>query len=96
MTWYLKLKTSSKIHINAFLEDFLTMDLLIFNNGFILLMGRGGSIILKDIVPPSLDDSQTAPVTIFCLGWGGGYQGANNKDLSHAVCNTSRPTLFCK
>lgn len=40
VTWYFKLKTAFKIHINSFLEDFLTMDLLIFNNGFILLMGK--------------------------------------------------------
>lgn len=40
VTWYFKLKTGFKIHINSFLEDFLTMDLLIFNNRFILLMGK--------------------------------------------------------
>lgn len=51
---------------------------------------------MKNILPPSLDHSETAPVAIFCLGWGGGYQGANNKYLSYAVCNTSRTALFCK
>lgn len=40
VTWYFKLKTSFKIHRNSFLESFLAMDLLIFNNGFILLMGE--------------------------------------------------------